>query len=248
MKQRIHVGTDIATIGAWDANCNQSPVAKRWGKVWDQTLKEDAAKGDIFLIYTGADMGGSIDIYLDTEVPAEVKAASRPPDRDFLISVPTGRLVVGGAEDYRSDKPGITAENSVVQIPPGNYSLRCYIGNPGSEETGENPGESTIPPEDYAYFQKIQKRTLLGCLTPLLFPVLAWFVGWKIALPVTVVVFFSYFPIRERLLRRNTRYQQVLKALDEAEQRAQETAPPDFVLELRPLKGVADLKGGSVRV
>jgi hypothetical protein len=104
MKARVEAGTDIARIGAWDASRNDTVVAKRWGKEWDRMLEEDAARGDLFLIDTGADGGGPIDVYCDTEVPPEARAHTRLVAGEFLVCVPTGRLMVGGLEDYRSDE------------------------------------------------------------------------------------------------------------------------------------------------
>ena len=51
---------------------------------------------------------------------------------EFLLRVPSGQLVVGGVEDYRFDKPQVTGPGSVTLIPPGNYMVKCYVGD---EET-----------------------------------------------------------------------------------------------------------------
>ncbi|PWU10578.1 MAG: hypothetical protein C5B50_25245 [Verrucomicrobia bacterium] len=128
MKTRIDAGTDVAMIGAWDTSRNDSPFPKTSFKKMMRALHEDAQAGHLFLIRTGADGGGPIDVYVDEPLPESALAQTRRAEGEFLIRVPTGQLVVGGAEDYRSSKPRITGENSIVLLPAGDYCLRCYIG------------------------------------------------------------------------------------------------------------------------
>jgi len=249
MKSRIEVGTDVAMIGAWDASRNGAVVAKSWGKEWDSILNEDAARGDLFLIHTGADWGGQIDVYCDSEIPPQVRARTRPIVGEFLICVPTGRLVVGGVEDYRSDKPQITGENSVVQVPCGNYQLKCFMGE--EEETGPTSPigpalEKAVGSEDYRYFRRIETGGLLGYLILLLYPILAVPFSWKIALPSTVGVLLAFFWIREKALERNARYQRILQTENKVFREARGSEAPAFILELQRVEGVTDLKGGSV--
>src|SRR5688572_32313699 len=102
MKVRINAGSDIAMIGAWDAGRNDSALTKVSGRKLDEALEQDATAGDIFLIHLGGDGGGPIDVYVDSPIPNEALTEARAAEREFLLRVPSGRLIVGGVEDYRS--------------------------------------------------------------------------------------------------------------------------------------------------
>ena len=239
-------------IGAWDGSRNDSALAKVPFKQIMNTLHEDAQAGHLFLIHTGADGGGPIDVYVEEPVPELALKQTRRAEGEFLIRIPTGRLVVGGAEDYRAPKPRITGENSIVLLPAGDYRLRCHIGTE-EEYVAENPSkaelEKVLGVEDYRYWRKLENTGRLGCLSVLLFPLLAFLIGWKVALAITLVVVFGWFYVRETFfLKRNTRYQRIDKAVNEMWKRAQESAPPTFIFELDRVSPGTDLKGGEIKV
>ena len=100
MIKRIDVGTDVAMIGAWDSARDDVPLNGARGPLAD-VLRRDAAEAHLFLIHTGGDGGGPVDVYVDEDVPAAALEHGRAVDGTFLLSVPSGRLVVGGGEDYR---------------------------------------------------------------------------------------------------------------------------------------------------
>src|SRR5690242_19656674 len=157
MKSRIEAGTDVAMIGAWDESRNDTVPTNIQYKQLTKILHEDSQAGHLFLIHTGADGGGPIDIHIDEAFPEVTLKQTRPADGEFLIRVPTGRLVVGGAEDYRSPKPRITDERSVVVLPAGDYRLRCRIRTedewvPKALSRGEL--EKLLGAEDYRYWRK----------------------------------------------------------------------------------------------
>jgi len=254
MYKRVDAGTDVAKIGAWDASRNDSVLSKGWGKAYDQTLEDDAAEGHLFLIHTGADCGGPIDVYVDAEVPDAVRNAARLLDGEFLIRVPTGRLVVGGVEDYRSAKPRITGENSIVSIPSGDYRLRCYVGET-DEESGPSLSEveaRAISAEDRAYYHGLGRRdnwrAVFIALPILLFPALWPWLGWKIALAVMLGVLVPWSHWLDRRWKRqpvDERWKRINQALQDALLASQS---PMFILELHHVTETAGLKGGSVRV
>jgi hypothetical protein len=251
MTSRIDAGSDIAMIGAWDAGRNDSALTKASGRKLDEALEQDATAGDIFLIHLGGDGGGPIDVYVDSPIPTEALAEMRAMDREFLLRVPSGRLIVGGVEDYRSDKPKITGPNSVVVLAPGDYALRCHIGPnegnfapPTSKELKAALGE-----EDYAYLSRIDKLRLLGYALVLLFPVLTFPLGWKWALLITLGVFFGYFYMQEELVvKRNDRYQGILEKVNRLFGKAKQKERPMFILDLRRIPEPLNLTGGSIRV
>jgi hypothetical protein len=251
MKVRIDAGSDIAMIGAWDASRNDSALIKVSGRKLDDALEQDATAGDIFLIHLGGDGGGPIDVYVDSPIPNEALTELRAADREFLLRAPSGRLIVGGVEDYRSAKPKITGQNSVVVLPPGDYALRCHTGSnegnfapPTSKELKAALGE-----EDYAYYSRMDKMRLLGYAIVLLFPALTFPMDWKWALLITVVVFLSYFAVQEGIvIKRNSRYQRISDEVNRLFGKAKEKERPMFILELRRIPEPLNLTGGSIRV
>lgn len=163
--------------------------------------------------------------------------------------------MVGGVEDYRSAKPRITGENSVVTIPSGDYLLHCFIGkdeedeDSRSEQIFQSELEKAVGTDDYRYYKSVNYRGCLGSLTFLLFPVLAFQFGWKIALPITIVLALAYFNIRERvILKRNARYQRISKTMNEFwKENWLQNQTPTFVFELRRVVDRSPFQGGSIR-
>jgi hypothetical protein len=246
MHKRVDAGTDVAMIGAWDASRGESPLANGYGKAYDKTLEDDAAEGHLFLIHTGADCGGPVDVYVDAEVPEELRKIAKPVEGEFLIRVPTGRLVVGGVEDYRSAKPRITAGNSIVSIPSGDYRLRCYVGEEEQESPSEADLKKLVGAENLRYFDRINGiGVTVGFLSLLLFPILTVFLRWYIALPITLVVFFSYFHLFAWAVKQNARYRELDRVVP-AYRLAK--GPSMFILELRRVTDITGLKGGSIRL
>src|SRR4051794_17359330 len=120
MRQRIEGGTDIAMIGAWDADHGSTLLSDPCL----ETLQQDATAGHVFFINTGGDGDGPVHVYLDQQIPDDECRYARPLGKEYLLRVPSGKLIVGGMEDYRSGKPPrITGPDSAVNIPPGDYRL-----------------------------------------------------------------------------------------------------------------------------
>jgi hypothetical protein len=247
MKARVDAGTDVAMIGAWDAGGNASPftAAERGDHL--QSLEREASEGRLFLIHTGGDGSGPVDVYVDEAVPAPVHARVRPIAENVLLSVPGGALTVGGVEDYRSDELRLTGPGSVLQIPAGNYALRCFVPrDPEQESSAEQLLREAVPADDIKYYDRINSRgCAAGALTPLLFPLLALVIDWRIALAITAAVFLSFFPVREWSLKRNARYQRLHDIIPRARL---EHEDPMAILELTRVDHVSHLKGMSARL
>ncbi len=78
MKARVDAGTDVAMIGAWDAQRGAQPFTAEEFKQLSDTLDADATQGHVFVLHTGADGGGPVDVYVDEPIPAEVMARLTP--------------------------------------------------------------------------------------------------------------------------------------------------------------------------
>ena len=211
MKARLDAGTDVAMIGAWDAQQNASPFTAAEFADHQNALDRDVSRGALFLIHTGGDGGGPVDLYIDEPAPPEVLARVTPIAGEARLSLPSGALTVGGVEDYRSPDARITGPGRIVNVPAGDYALRCYVMKDAEREpASEKTLRRLVSPADIKYYDSVNQRgCVAGALTLLLFPILWYPLGWKIALPITVVVFLGFFPLREQVLKRNARYQRL---------------------------------------
>ena len=114
MRTRVDAGTDVAMIGAWDAQQNASPFTSAEFADHQNSLDRDVSQGALVLIRTGGDGGGPVDLYIDEPAPPEVLARVTPVAGEARLSLPTGALTVGGVEDYRSADARITGPGSLV--------------------------------------------------------------------------------------------------------------------------------------
>lgn len=250
MKTRIETGTDIAMIGAWDASRNDTALAGLWGKKLEQALEADCTAARLFLLRTGGDGGGPVDVYVDAAIPEAVRKEYRAAKREFLISVPSGRLVIGGIEDYRTGKSNITGADSVVTLPSGDYALRCLA--PKGEVHFDPPPraelEAKVGPADFRYHWRIQTVALTAYFgVPVLFVILCFVLGWKRALAVAVVVgLLSYGLVR--LISNNERFRRVSRAENELWQQAQQRGLPTLIFALRRVDDPTGLSGGALQL
>ena len=249
MKTRIQVGTDVAMIGIWDASRSEIfPGSKQNSSL--SFLENEAIKGHLFFVLTGGDCGGSVDLYIDSNMPEESRKRSKQLGREFLLSVPSGKAVVGGVEDYGSKTPKITSPDSVISVPPGDFAVSCFR----IEETEDDPSpyallEKRVGREETKYFEKTNKLAMLiGFSTLLSFPFLGYFFGWKWALFASGFIFIASFHVMERMFKSSARYQSLSKQYEEALKESQQQGLPLFVFELRPILAHENIKGGSVVV
>jgi hypothetical protein len=244
MKARIDAGTDVAMIGAWDAQRASTPFTASELTHLSAALEADAAEGHLFLLHTGADGGGPIDLYVDEAIPGEIEDRLVPSDGEFLLVLPSGALVVGGAEGYRYPASKLTGPNDSVSVPPGDYAVRYYT--PKDEEQSsrsESDLRKLVGSADLEYYDRVNRSgCVAGSLSLLLFPILAFPLGWIVALVITAVVFLSFFPAFKWLLKRNARYQRLDRVVPVFRIQNQD---PAFVFQLRPIRDRAGLNRGS---
>jgi hypothetical protein len=251
MKARVEAGTDIAQIGAWDASRDDGAFDSLSFKQRTTALNEDAAQGLIFILQTGSDGGGPIDVYVDEPVPQAVAKAFELLKGEFLIRIPTGRLVVGGVEDYRYSKRKITGADSVVSVPDGDYRVQCFAPkvDEGSFHGLSNAAlKETIGADDYDYWRKREKTAGYGCLPLALLPALAYTFNWKLALAAVFGLVAIWFLCRQQILKRNSRYQTIEERVQELYRQAKANCPPTFIFQLERLQDGSTLKGGQIRL
>lgn len=247
MKARFDAGTDVAMIGAWDLARNAQPFTPEEYKRLTDALDTDAEQGHLFVLHTGADGGGPVDAYVDEPVPADVMERLTPLGDELVLALPSGQLIVDGVEYYRARKPDTTLSSRAVNVPAGDYLLRCYTPPDDEQEAAPRSGQDLVTivgKDDLQYYERVTRSgCLIGLGLLLLFPILGPLAGWRIAFATTVVVVIGFFYVREWVLRRNTRFARLREAVTAHRLGTQE---PTFVLELRRVDDRAGRSGGSV--
>jgi hypothetical protein len=239
-------------IGAWDEGQGAEPLPTLPYAQLMKALEADSRLGRLFLILTGGDGGGPIDVYVDEAIPSPVRKRLRRLNREFLVCVPSGRLVIGGVEDYRSAQPQITDAASVVEIAAGDYALRCYCTRDAEDDGAELPSQDelrvAIGDDDYRYYKKLERRGLRGLSILLAFPVLAYFFGWIVALFATLLPLGVYAHVHERQRHSDARYQRINQSIDAICKQSLAKGTPTFAFELRRLEERGALAGGMVEL
>lgn len=233
MRARFDTGTDVAMIGAWDAQRGAQPVTPGEYKRLSDTLDAEADAGHIFVLHTRADGGGHVDVYIDEPIPSEVMTRLTAQGDEFVLALPSGSLMVDGVEHYRARKPDAAASDRAVHVPAGDYALRCYA--PKDDEAAaprsERDLETILGKDDLRYYDRITRGgCLTGALLLLLVPALWPLFGPKVALVTSIVVVVVYFNVREWVLRRNARFARLRETITAFRLQRQEST---FVLELR---------------
>jgi len=249
MKARFDAGTDVAMVGAWDLERGVQPFSPEEFRRLSEALDADAAQGHLFVLHTGVDGGGPVDVYIDEPVPDETVAGLTPTGDALVLALPSGKLIVDGVEYYRAKKPDATRSSRAVTVAPGDYLLRCYMPADEEEEAApraEHDLEATIGKDELRYYERVTRSgCLIGLVLLLLFPVLGPLAGWRIAFATTVVAVIGFFYVREWVLRRNERFARIREAVTAHRLGTQE---PTFVLELRRIEDRAGRPGASASI
>ena len=244
MYVRFNVGTDVAMLGAWDASRGAQVATAAERKQWSETLEADAEAGHVFLIGTGGNGGGPLDVYIDEPIPGGVSKDLTRVEGEFLLAVPSGELIVDGAEFYRTTK-GAPKASKPARVRPGDYTVRCYEWtNDEAPPKTEAELERLVGRPDVAYYDRMNH---VGCWLALamvaLFPLWWYLFGFLVAFPLTIVTFISSFHVHRWIKKRDTRYQRLLEVIPTYRLEYQD---PGFVLELRYVSDRTGLRGGSV--
>lgn len=252
MRRRVEVGTDVALLGAWDESCGVVDFKSLSMTQASDLLDADANSGKLFLMELGADWGGGAEVYVNEEVEPEFQSQLRQVGDECLVSLPSGRMIVGGVEDYRSAEQSITSAASVVPVAPGDYGIRCFLR---AEEEGEVPDasdpkevEAAMGSELYAHYQKWNRRSTWGLWLLLLFIPITYWIGWIVGAVATIAIVVAYFHLSERLQRRDASYVEASKIYESMLRSHDASSPPIIVLVVRgPLEN-HQLAGGRIDI
>jgi hypothetical protein len=246
MRARVDAGTDVAMIGAWDARRDDQPFSPDKFAQVQALIEADATNGDLFLIHTGADGGGPVDVVIDEPIPAEEIARLKPIEGLRRLSVPSGALRIGGVEYYRAPKP--RGRPDAVAIPSGDYAMAAFVP---LDEEAEAPSEAAlrdkVGAEQLKTYDRINMAVVMGgfAAPSLALLVLVPAYGWKIAVPVAIAAFLAWFPATQWILRRSGSYMRMHEVAIDFRLRQ---GPPALVLSLRKLGAEEKLAGGSVSI
>ncbi|HEX5071577.1 MAG TPA: hypothetical protein VFW03_00130 [Gemmatimonadaceae bacterium] len=249
MKARFDAGTDVAMVGAWDLERGTQPLSPDESRRLSETLDSEAEQGHLFVLHTGADGGGPVDVYIDEPVPDATMASLTPLGGPLVLALPSGKLMVDGVEYYRARKADPGRASRAAAVPPGDYLLRCYTPRDEEQEGAPRPEhdlEAIVGKDELRYYERVTRSgCLVGLVLLLLFPILGPLAGWRIAFATTVVAVIGFFYVREWVLRRNERFARIREAITTHRLGARE---PTFVLELRRIADREGRTGGSVRL
>lgn len=252
MKRRVEVATDIARIGVWDESLNTVPIPDLSISEVEKTIAEETAHGRLFLIQLGGDWGGTVDVYVDSSLEPEHRKKMSACPGEFLLCSPSGRIVVGGVEDFRSSEQRVTSDTSIVPIQAGEYGLKCYKRNADDGEVPDMPEpeeiEAAVGSDLYAHYRTWNRRASKGFwLLLLIVPITYWF-GWIVGILATLAVVIGFFHAVEWVQNRDAKYGEAEAAVEAAIASGQATMPPIFALELRRLEAGHQLSGGQIEV
>jgi len=243
--KRIDAGTDVATVGIWD------PQYEPDRHLNEAARRERADRAQIFYVSTGADGSYPIDVFLNEEPPRDYLAALEHVG-DFRLTCTSGRLRVGGVEDFTREQKQITGPDDVIEVPAGDYTLAFWLNRRTEEETAretERALKSALGEEGYQYWQaRLQGcgGLVAGLLAGLATAVIArsvtgtsWASLWGL-LPIVLAV--AVLRYRQRALARDPRYQELQRIADPIVRRMEEWLPTfAWVLMREPRP---DLRGG----
>jgi hypothetical protein len=191
-------------------------------------------------------------VYVDGALEPGLQDTMTAISGEFLFRSPSGRIVVGGAEDFGSLQKNITSETSIVPVRPGEYALKCYKRDVSDDDEPDIPGpeeiEAAVGSDLYAYYRRSNRRALKGFwFLLLIFPVTYWF-GWVAGIVVTVAVVVAFFHGVEWLQRQDEKYLEAEAAVEAAIANGQALMPPMLAIELRRIEQGHGLSGGRVEI
>lgn len=236
MKLKKEAATDIATIGIWDADLDKINQNQSY-KDWSKTIETDAANGDLLYIDTGADGSYSVCI-VDTKEELEKFTLNHycKVEKEFYLFSKSGKLMIGGLEDYRSDKPATTNEDDIFLIKPNPYRVFPYVLRLKEEEMA-CAIESIVGAEEWAYYQKKSVGCSLVCGLFLVGLLAAFFLHWSLLILALMLMVTSVI-LRNNWNSKDARLKKVEHCIEDFQQQH-----PDLLLRLEACKTLGKSKG-----
>ena len=205
MRLRMPVSTDVAAFGIWDS----AQPGRAAGPV---SLEALAQRGEACIVNMGGDCGGAVELFVDEEIPAALVAESDPVAGERTVAVRSGSVAIDGVERFGAE------EAACSRVPDGVYLARIRLTRSDDElpePESEKEIRRSIGAGDVEYYDRTNRNSLLIALGVLALGLvlLLWLFRWFVAVPAALILFFGYFHLRERQLKRNPRYQAIAEPI-----------------------------------
>lgn len=214
--KRFDCKTDIALIGIWDISLIDESIRNIDFADIEPLIEDKSRKGHLFYIETGGDGSGFIDVYVDEDIPKEVKAYCNESKQSFLLLAPRGELKCDGLEVYLNGKK--SNENDILEVPAGKYRVECYPCKDYDELEDihtEQELKKQLPVEDIEYFDKKTTGAFKWAfiVTIIVFAITILTTKWYVALAASFVAFIAFFHVYEAILAKDKKYQELTKII-----------------------------------
>jgi hypothetical protein len=255
MNRGLVAGTDAGSFILCDA-----AFARGLEKASVHKLEPHVVAGDVLLYSFGGDGEVRMCLLLDENLPEEFQPKVCKHQRDLLLRIPNGRLLLCGLEEtgIATEKllaHRVAAANGTAEVPPGNYLAQAYELDWGDEPDARAAEErARIIHSSVSRIQRTMTNimgvaALLGFFgTPVALFIAYRAGGWMTCgqtLGVIVILYLLFCGLAW-LLNRHPSH----KAYDEAAQRQEEILSrfPKVVVQLKRAPDEMDLtklKGGK---
>ena len=172
-------------------------------------LEALAKQGSLFFVASDDPVFHRIDVFVDEPIPEDLDALFTGRSGQFLLRVPTGRVVVTtyGASD--------ASHGQAFELPAGNYVVAVRDRVQPDVQAHERTIEQLVGPDDWRFCQRIDRFGAIGCVTLaaslllLLVPLVRrqlWFVPAALALPFAANLVLTRLPRYRRVKKLQAEY------------------------------------------
>jgi len=237
LPKQVIIATDIATIGVWDPELEDQDIQAGLTGQSDVAREKACEAGQLFLLHTWGDGDHVVEVYIDEAPEPELLASYSQLAGPFLVVSPSGRLSLGGAEDFRQATKMVTRPDAEISLVPGRYALTPFM------VVEDKFARSIVGDEDFEYYQKRRVGFPWGCLLGVLI-FLSTFVDRRITVALFAVLLLRWAYLLARRVSRmaDQRYNTIRDNIDEATAKLEQF--PAFLLVLRSLGDQDTLSGG----
>ncbi len=131
MKHIIKLGTDVASFAIFDPKALPAGIDSRLREGTSETLEELGKEELVFIHDTGSDGSFTLQLYVEEPLPERIVKRCNMPKAAPLLIVPSGQLVVCGAEfvsanPLNEDNGGLGRYPNMggeCKVPSGKYAL-----------------------------------------------------------------------------------------------------------------------------
>jgi hypothetical protein len=232
-------------VALWDRTKSRPDLADR--EIFDLAgdLRRDAKSGDVFwfelLNEEYEPLSLVIHLYVNEDCPDYSERGYKQRGGTFLLNIPSGRLIAGGAEYWSGHDESEHSAKTEVDISPGSYALTVrekeFDPEQHNAEMIDLLGEA-----DWKSYNTVMWSRVMGCLPIVACIILGflkqWHALWFYALPVAA----CYWLVQAAIWRFG-RWARIDRRINEYE-----SDSPGIIVQLRTAEDLSLIRGGSVRI